>query len=284
MDSPDGCVPVFGDSDEWQRFFERHRTFFETFGALNDTIRKTLIREFEVDSADKEVVHFLGRLTIEDFMEILLLSGNGYGIGALKILRGQYERTVTAAYIAKHPASAQRFVDYGNIQYGRMLNHAKRAYGRQGLEEILSPGKITEIEQAYSHSKDSFKEPLCKSCGTTRTSFSWSELDTASMALKSGYGLERLYHHAYMIPTQQAHATVLSLLTRIKRDTKGSKYFDPSPQHEEADAALSTAHCLMLTMLKVQNDFFHLGLDQELGQRNEEYVSSTLKADANEDK
>jgi hypothetical protein len=97
------------------------------------------------------------------------------------------------------------------------------------------------------------------------------------MALKSGYGLERLYHHAYMIPTQQAHATVLSLLTRIKRDAKGSKSFDPSPQHEEADAALSTAHCLMLTMRKVRNDFFHLGLDEELGKRNAEYVSSTLK-------
>jgi hypothetical protein len=153
MASGDGSAPVFGDSGEWPRFFERHRTFFETFGALNDTIRKILIREFEVDSTDKAVVHFLGRLTIEDFMEVLPLS--------------------------KHPPSAQRFVDYGNIQYGRMLNHLKQAYGRQGLEEILSPGNITEIEQAYSHSKASFKEPLCKSRGTTRTSFSWSELDTA---------------------------------------------------------------------------------------------------------
>jgi hypothetical protein len=106
MASGDGSAPVFGDSGEWPRFFERHRTFFETFGALNDTICKILIREFEVDSTDKEVVHFLGRLTIEDFMEVLLLSGNGYGIGTLKILRGQYKRSVTAAYIAKHPPSA----------------------------------------------------------------------------------------------------------------------------------------------------------------------------------
>jgi hypothetical protein len=47
------------------------------------------------------VVFYLGRVAADDFSELLILSGNGYGIGALKVLRGMYERVVTAAFIMK---------------------------------------------------------------------------------------------------------------------------------------------------------------------------------------
>jgi hypothetical protein len=33
-------------------------------------------------------------------VEILLLSANGYGIGAQKLVRGMYERAVTARYLS----------------------------------------------------------------------------------------------------------------------------------------------------------------------------------------
>jgi hypothetical protein len=262
---------MFGDENEWLRFTQRLPDFFRVFDTLNVTIRRVLIRTFHVDNAAKELVHFIGRLTIEDFMETLLLAGNGYGVAALKILRGQYERTVSAAYIAKFPESAQRFVEFGSVQYRRMLNQAKELYGDEGLRVQLSPGKIEEIEQAYQEVKDKFTEPLCKKCGTTRTSFSWSDLDTASMALKAGYGLDKLYFHCYTIPTQQAHASVLSVLSRRVELQDGTISFNEAAQHEEADAALSFAHALMLRMLRVQNDFFHLGFEEEIGQRYAEY-------------
>ena len=38
-----------------------------------------------------------------------MLSGNGYGFGAYKIVRGMYERVVTAMYIAKDPGEARKF-------------------------------------------------------------------------------------------------------------------------------------------------------------------------------
>ena len=36
----------------------------------------------------------LGRICVEEFNEILLLAGNGRGVGALKVLRGMFERAV----------------------------------------------------------------------------------------------------------------------------------------------------------------------------------------------
>jgi hypothetical protein len=199
-------------------------------------------------------------------METLLLCGNGYGVAGLKIVRGQYERTVAAAYLAKNPASAERFVEFGYIQNRRMLNQARELYGDEELRTQLSEGKIEEIERAYEEVRDKFREPLCKTCGTTRATFSWSNLDTASMALKGGYGLEKLYYQCYMIPTQHAHASVLSVLSRIRRAPDGTKYFDERAQHDEANAALSNAHVLMLRMMRIHNDFFKLALDKEIQQ------------------
>ena len=40
------------------------------------------------------IVYTLGRIAIDDFSELMVLGGNGWGIGALKILRGMYERVV----------------------------------------------------------------------------------------------------------------------------------------------------------------------------------------------
>src|SRR5271167_491232 len=49
------------------------------------------------------IVYTLGRIAVDDFNELVVLAGNGRGVGALKILRGMYERIVTAAYVAQTP-------------------------------------------------------------------------------------------------------------------------------------------------------------------------------------
>ena len=43
------------------------------------------------------IFYTLGRMAVDDFSELVVLAGNGWGIGALKTLRGMYERIVTAA-------------------------------------------------------------------------------------------------------------------------------------------------------------------------------------------
>jgi len=66
--------------------------------------------QFEDKLSAERITFFLGRMVVDDFGEILMLSGNGYGFGAYKIVRGMYERVVTAMYIAKDPAEARKFI------------------------------------------------------------------------------------------------------------------------------------------------------------------------------
>ena len=62
------------------------------------------------------MILYLGRTASDDFGELLVLVGNGYGIGALKVLRGMYERMVTAAFLAKNPSEARSFAEEDVIQ------------------------------------------------------------------------------------------------------------------------------------------------------------------------
>lgn len=70
---------------------------------------------FEDKITADRVVFFLGRVAIDDFSEILVLSGNGLGIGAYKVLRGMYEKVVHAIYFDKHEEAARRFARQSDI-------------------------------------------------------------------------------------------------------------------------------------------------------------------------
>lgn len=252
-------------TDESQAFTKRHSKLMEKLQPLFATLHKTFIRQLDAVEASDRVIFFLGRLSVEDFMEILLLCGNGYGIGGMKLLRGLYERAVTLGYIAKHPDQAEQFLEYHYIHQRKHFNHAKVVFPMNDL----SPQQIEEIESNYQKVKNTYQEEICKKCGTTRTMFAWSKLDLLSMARIAG--LDRLYLQCYYNPTLQAHATVSSMITRMKLRQDGGVSFDEGAQREKADLALLGAHNVILSVLDVVNEYFELQLHDELQDRFEDF-------------
>lgn len=255
----------FGIPEEWQVFQKRHPELTEKLQPLFKTLTKTFIREMQGEELADKVVFYLGRLAIEDFMEILLLCGNGYGIGGMKLLRGLYERAVTLGYIAKNRDKADDFLDYHHVHLGRHLNHAKQVF-----PDILSPELIAGIQSNYNTMKNKYEEVICKKCNITRIRFSWSELDILSMARKAG--LDKLYLQCYYEPTLQTHSTVSSLVYRLKLRDDGGLSFDEGAQHDKADLALIGAHNLILYVLKIVNEYFKMGLENEIEERFADFL------------
>jgi hypothetical protein len=259
----------FGFEEEWNTFAENHPVFLKKVQYLFDMFRKVFNRRMRSDSRAQVVVFFLGRSAVEDFMEILLLCGNGYGIGGLKLLRGLYERAVTAAYIAQNPDEVGTFLEFHYVHMGKLFNHANRLFD---MSSLFTPEKVEEIQQSYKKAKDKFQEPLCKKCGTTRTQFSWTTLDLGSMARKAKEDLGKLYLPCYFQPTLQAHSTVSSLLARLSEEEGGGITFNEGTQHDKADEALIGAHNVMLSVLDTQNSYFKLGLEEEVQQRRADFM------------
>src|SRR6266849_4455929 len=116
---------TFGLPNEQADFVTRNAPFIEVLPRLTQRINEILAqRTFARDpraAAESEedwqrrvlaqrLVFFLGRLAVEDFMEILLLCGNGYGMAGLKLLRSMFEGVITGIYIARHHEEANAFV------------------------------------------------------------------------------------------------------------------------------------------------------------------------------
>ena len=235
--------------------------------ALVETFHNVFIRDVETSEAADRVVFALGRLAVEDFMEILLLCGNGYGVGGMKLLRGLYEKAVTLGYISKNPDKAEQFLEYHYIHRGKHFNHAKMVFA---MNELLSSSQIEEIESAYEKTKQKYQEVLCKKCGTIRTRLSWSELDLLSMARKAG--LDKSYLQCYYDPTLQAHTTFSSLASRLKVKANGQVSFDEGAQHDKAGMALTGAHQLILYVLDIENGYFKMGLEDEIQERFADFM------------
>ncbi len=68
-------------------------------------------------------------------MEILLLCGNGYGVGAMKILRGMYERLVTGRYLDAHPEETDTFFDFYHVSQYKLAQAIRDKFDEAALPD-----------------------------------------------------------------------------------------------------------------------------------------------------
>ena len=209
------------------------------------------------------IVYTLGRIAWDDFGELMVLAGNGLGVGALKILRGMYERVVTSAYIAKNPQASRAFAD------GIWTHHAKVWRRLVALNPALSEGELPEeirtIQTEAKRAQDNKNASTCKCCGQLKQIDAWTPLDLASMARIAGKQLEDLYLGCYLEPTAHLHATAAGTAARMQHAENSWLYkLDTTG---EARMALFFGHDLILLNLRTQNDYFDLGLLNSIDSR-----------------
>ena len=127
---------VWGSQDVLREFESRNEKFLSRFANLKATFDKAFVRSFNGSNVDR-VLFFMGRLCLEDFFEILLLSANGYGDGALKILRGLFERAVTLVYLNKHTDEVDDFLNYHHVAQHKLLAAIKNTFGDDAVRGKL---------------------------------------------------------------------------------------------------------------------------------------------------
>ena len=203
-----------------------------------------------------------GRFCCEDFWEVILLSTNGYGVGATKLLRTLYERAVTLHYLNDHPDELNDFYYYSFVAEHKLLKPILDTFGAQAFANTCV--SEAEVEQRFQGVKDHFKVTDCKKCGTQKLNHTWSKLDFISMAKRTGT-LGSLVVPAYYGPLTHAHSSFGALASRLTMSPGGGVSFVPTAQHKEADIALVTAHNIMLHVLGIQSSRFAVpGLREKL--------------------
>jgi len=197
-----------------------------------------------------------------------VLAGNGYGIGAFKILRGMYEKVVTLGYLVKHQSEIQRFVDYEIVQRRRLMNRVRQ---NPHLKNRFTDADYDQIEASYQAVKDHFLDAKGRS-------LSWTALDMYSLAVKAEYDLAAISVNAYVLPNLKVHATISDLAERKVPQKNGTFIFNNKPQEQHADSALVTATSILITALLVHEDYFQLGMGPKIEQVQMSLASSFAPA------
>jgi Family of unknown function (DUF5677) len=259
IDIRNNPVPIeFGFREEWADFTARHPVFVQRIPNIEKALSVAFLRTHLESSLAQRTIYFLGSLIREEFMEILLLSANGYGIGAQKLLRGMYERAVIARYLYKHPEEAGDFLAYKRVDDRKLMIAT-----RDCMPDVrFSPEQIEKIEKGFQDVKERFMVRECSQpdCSGRRLNHTWSKKDFVSMARESD-GLYPLLSYGYYLPTREIHSTVGAIFSRLDADALGKDeqlIFDSGSQRARADEAIIAAHTILLNMLELQLECFHI--------------------------
>ena len=138
-------IPVgIGNAAEQKEFLAANPARTKAIENLYASAKQVFLRTLTSNVPADRVGFYLGRICVEEFSEIFLLAGNGHGIGALKILRGMFERAVTAAYILANPDQADAFLEYDKVNKHKAYMHAKKLGDHRPR---LAPETIKRIQE-----------------------------------------------------------------------------------------------------------------------------------------
>lgn len=248
---------------------ERFPRFMDRFDSLHSAIKQTFDCGIDMGVASKAdiAIYGLGRLCLEDFIEIVFLVEHDYGYAALKLLRGLYERAVTNEAIVENPAvEAPRFVNYFAISERKFTRPAMNVYKNWGEDPVVVQTQAN-MGDSFERLKGDYKYEPCTECGRA-PQMAWTHLDLASLAeslgkatddpeLKHlGQQLRDTYLLCAMVPNDYIHASIVPIFRRLSE----------VPEHlfDAGAYALSNAHVLILLALDTQNRYFKLNLESTL--------------------
>jgi hypothetical protein len=96
---------------------------------------------------DQIVIYMLVRMTLTGWVELLMLVGNGAGLGAMKIMRGMFESSVMAEYLRQNPKEIDDYLAYGLvIQFKRL----------KMFSGVIAPAVAKKVERQYNKVKSRF--------------------------------------------------------------------------------------------------------------------------------
>jgi quinol monooxygenase YgiN len=273
-------VTSVGDANAQKRFIESHKAFLEEFPALEALVYESFRLADEkcypesqstptgAEPLDEEVaqkvVLYLERAIFDDFGELLILAGNGLGMGAKKTLRSMYERLVTAMFIAKFPAEARVFLGHTDIEKGKLLNRAIETVPEL-VKQDFTQEEIKKIQDAKKAADAKKKVEYCEKCSQPKTDEAWTRVNLEAMARKVEDDLLKMYGPYYVVPTLLTHATPFGLDLRFRTT-------DAAPDHvvlneKYARSSVWRGHYLMLWLLRHLDGYYNLGLAARIDAR-----------------
>jgi len=253
--APDKQVgPVFGFAEFWPKVYGQFNRQFE---AIADLMRlgDEMVKTAEEGAAEpvKNVICALASATMAGACEALLLSGNGCGMGAMKIVRGMYESRWTAEYLRRHPKETEDYIEFSKVILWRRLEWLQ-GHDPSNANVIDSSVK-SKVEDDFDQVKARFPD------GRGKVRFQWSKKSIRAIAKE--IGREKEYDLPYAIACSIHHGNFEGLSAHFAFED-GEITRDPPPSRAWVRTALLAVHVNLWFVLGTLNDSCGLNFHETL--------------------
>lgn len=240
----------FGQQEERQFFTEHFQDFFRLLPDLGKALDNIFKHSVPANRAGL-IIFMLGKLCVDDFNEIFLLCANGFGFGAMKILRGTFEKLVDARYLHLHPEEIDKFWDYHVIKLQKLQ-----------LDDIM---KKTNPE--WQKIIAGFKTVKRKN-GAFRLQQNWTQKDLVARAEEVGF--KEQIRNAYYLPNEFVRTSISQILFNIRQeadDTLTTLDYAKEQNRTMAGIALHMSYFFLLEIMKVEIEHYDYEHAVPLAQR-----------------
>jgi hypothetical protein len=208
-----------------------------------------------------KVIRQIAKNTINSLGALTTLLLNGYGNDGMKIVRGMFEYSVLASYLAKHPELLDDYFDYYHVKVKKQLDYFDK-YAAHVVKGLLG-ARRAEIDAEYRRIKSKFTDSKGRLRG------SWSKASIRDMA--SAVGLEEHYLTIYSQAASMHHMDISGLT--LHADEKNIDA-DVAPSLEWIIEALVAGHQSAVMVLKQYNDVAVLGMEKEIDRLRDDFLDA----------
>lgn len=191
---------VFGFEEFWPKVYGAFR---EPLSAMADDLGLAVdifnAAQAKMSQPLERAVYLLVSMTAAGLQELLILAGNGAGVGAMKISRGMFESAVMAEYLSRNSSEVDDYLEYGRVLMWKRV---------QQYPEGFTGEKIKEVEDEYNRVKPRFTN----SNGSMRNQWNRNSIYRMACAV----GRQKQYELPYSIAASMHHSNYEAMLSHIK--------------------------------------------------------------------
>jgi hypothetical protein len=247
---PESMRRVFGFPDFAPTVEAEYPRFFEVGQRALNAMHSVADRDYPAPEPHQRAILNLSMLAGIALVEVVTLTVNGLGHGAMRTMRSLLETAINTEYFRQHPESFDDYREWYHVERFKELE-----FLRQHAPEILAridAGAVADIKRNMARVRARFL--MRDSNGKSRGLRSgWSSLNLDARADATGY--TELYRLINPMASSFIHETMYGLLRHFRADDDPHRVEVP-PILKWSKEALSGAHNCMVGVVRTLSQAF----------------------------
>lgn len=252
---------LFGNPDLWEKVYTALKDPLDAIRSLQPLIGDIFnAADNSPGTKAQRIIELFARTAARSFNDLIILVGNGCGVGAMILARGMFEYMVMAEYLRKNPREQADYVAFGIVTAWHRYKKQK-ANSPEEAKKIPSE-IIVELRSKYSRAAARLRDKN----GNLRRQ--WHRKPLRNMAEELGWGEHYTTH--YGLAASIHHASFEGVAAHLSINGQEVTFGEPSLE-AWLEEALVSGHAYILQVLDTLNRAMRLGFKGRLKEAAEDF-------------